>query len=75
MTNFEIDAILDDVTEFGYIDENYGTFRDLIVKDSITYIASDLNGLVALDISDPTTPIFLGQCELPGRKVCNYLDI
>nr|NHJ83932.1 hypothetical protein [Asgard group archaeon] len=75
ITSIGINAVLDDVTEFGFIDENYGTFRDIYVTDSVAFIASDLNGLIALDISDPSSPVFLGQCELPGRQVCNYLDV
>ncbi len=68
INNFGINAVIDEVTEIGQLDENYGIFRGLFVKGSVAFVASGLNGLIALDISNPSSPVFLGQCELPGRQ-------
>jgi len=47
----------------GQFDNNYGgTAINSFVIDDIAYVANDEEGLLILDVSDPTNPEFLSQC-------------
>ena len=51
-----------DLVEIGQFDNNYGgTAINVVVDDNIAYLADDEEGLLILDVTDPTNPVFLSQ--------------
>ncbi|MCG3252704.1 MAG: hypothetical protein KAX09_02565 [Candidatus Heimdallarchaeota archaeon] len=51
-----------DIVEIGQFDNNYGgTAVNVVVENNIAYVANDEEGLMILDVEDPTNPILLSQ--------------
>lgn len=51
-----------DLVEIGQFDNNYGgTAINVVVEDNIAYLANDEEGVLILDVVDPTNPVFLSQ--------------
>jgi hypothetical protein len=51
-----------DFVEIGQFDNNYGgTAINVVVEDNIAYLANDEEGVLILDVADPTNPVFLSQ--------------
>ena len=49
--------------KIGQFDNNFGgTAINSFVRDGIAYVANDEEGLLILDVTDPTNPQFLSQC-------------
>jgi hypothetical protein len=43
-----------------------GIAHDIVVKDTLAYMADLLEGFRIIDVSDPSTPTEIGFCETPG---------
>ncbi|MHA1126550.1 MAG: LVIVD repeat-containing protein [Candidatus Heimdallarchaeota archaeon] len=54
-----------DYSIIGQHDDNYGVPEEIIFQDDVAYIASG-DGLLILDVADPTSPEHLGFYNSPG---------
>ena len=70
-----INAIYENTSETGQWDKSYGEQLKVVVKGTTAFLASRYDGLIALDISDPTNPVKIGQYTLPEDESCIYVDV
>ncbi len=63
------------------VPEHYGTYSgiydilDVRVQNDIAYIAAGASGLLTIDVSDPTNPVYLDNHTASAGRVYNKLDI
>lgn len=61
--------------EIGSWDDNYNFATDVCVHDNLAFLVNDLEGLLIIDISSPSSPKVLGQLVVHEHQIWDITDV